>query len=97
MFVTAPTPAFISAAEAQVAAVHPAESTDYNKLMSLWQNAPDYASGLQNTPTAGDECDSLVLPGWATGSLTPCSQTYITVSQSAGPGNTFCRSVWTRS
>ena len=38
--VTSPTPAFIAAAEAQVAAYHPAESATYNKFMSFYQNAP---------------------------------------------------------
>src|SRR5579871_3740232 len=51
--VTAPTPAFIAAAEANVAAVHPAESTDYNKLMSLWQGAPGYATAPQNPVAPG--------------------------------------------
>jgi len=73
--VTAPTPAFIAAAEAQVAAVHPAESTDYNKLMSFWQNAPGYGSAVRNPAAAGDICDTLALPGFTPG--TPCSQTYI--------------------
>ena len=73
--VTAPTPAFISAAEAKVASLHPAESTDYNKLMSLWQNAPGYGTATANPVSNGDACDSLNLPGFAAG--TPCSQTWI--------------------
>ena len=73
--VTAPTPAFIAAAEANVAAVHPAESTDYNKLMSLWQGAPGYATAPQNPVAPGDICDSLVLPGFTPG--TPCSQSWV--------------------
>ncbi len=32
-----------------------------------------------NTPSPGDECDSLVLPGWTAGSLTPCSVHYTAV------------------
>jgi hypothetical protein len=75
--VTSPTPAFINAAEAQVALLHPAESPDYNKLMSLWQNAPGYSSALVNPVALGDVCDTLVLPGFTSGS--PCSQTYIAV------------------
>jgi hypothetical protein len=75
--VTAPTPAFITAAEAQVNALHPAESPDYNKLMGFWQNAPGYSGAVQNPVVPGDICDSLVLPGFAAG--TPCSQTYIAV------------------
>ncbi len=76
--VTAPTPAFITAAEAEVASLHPAESSDYNKLMTLWQNAPGYSTAIVNpvSPT-GDACTSLVLPGFASG--TPCSQTWITI------------------
>ena len=77
--VTAPTPQFITAAEAQVASLHPAESADYNKLMTLYQNAPGYASAQVNpVPAGGDDCSALVLPGWTTGGTTPCSQTWIT-------------------
>jgi len=74
--VTAPTPAFVTAAENAVATLHPAESTDYNKLMSLWQGAPGYASAPQNPVVPGDPCDTLALPGWTTGAGTPCSQTW---------------------
>jgi hypothetical protein len=83
--VFAPTPAFISAAEANVAAVNPAESTTYNKLMSLYLNAPNYSGNNPSSfnapagPTAtspGDSCYTLALPGWAAG--TPCSLTYVT-------------------
>ena len=78
--VTAPTPQFITAAEAEVAALHPAESSDYNKLMSLWQNAPGYSTAVTNPiPGGGDDCSNLVLPGWTTGGQTPCSQTWISV------------------
>lgn len=73
--VTAPTPAFITAAEANVAAVHPAESTTYNKLMSFWQGAPGYASAPTNAVAAGDQCGTLTLPGFVDG--TPCSQSWI--------------------
>jgi hypothetical protein len=76
--VTAPTPQFITAAEAQVALLHPNESTDYNKLMSLWQNAPGYNTATVNPVAAGDPCSTLVLPGFVTGT-TPCSQSYVTV------------------
>jgi hypothetical protein len=77
--VFAPTPAFITAAEASVAALHPAESANYNKLMSFWQNAPGYAAAAtnptdQNAPVPGDSCDTLALAGWTAG--TPCSLTY---------------------
>lgn len=78
-FVTAPTPAFISAAEANVASLHPAESTLYNQLMSLYQNAPNYSGNdpaSYNQPTAGDGCDSLTMTGWTQG--TPCSLSYLT-------------------
>ena len=73
--VTTPTSAFITAAENQVAAVHPAESPDYNKLMSLWQGAPGFSSAPQIPVTPGDECDTLVLPGWTAG--TSCAQSWI--------------------
>ena len=75
----APTPAFITAAEANVASLHPGESTTYNQLMSFWQNAPGYAAAASNpanfnAPVSGDSCDSLALTGWTAG--TPCSLTY---------------------
>ncbi|HEX4785562.1 MAG TPA: carboxypeptidase regulatory-like domain-containing protein [Candidatus Sulfotelmatobacter sp.] len=75
--VTAPTTAFINAAEAEVALLHPAESPDYNKLMNFWQTAPGYSGATPNPVTPGDDCASLVLPGFTSG--TPCSQTYIAV------------------
>jgi hypothetical protein len=77
--VTAPSSAFISAAEANVASVNPAESATYNKLMSLYQNAPNYSSGVPNpvvTVPGPDSCLTLSLPGWVAG--TPCSVTYTT-------------------
>src|SRR6202166_2239515 len=74
--VTAPSSAFISAAEANVASVNPAESTTYNKLMSLYQNAPNYSSGLPNPVVPKDSCATLSLPGWVAN--TPCSVTYTT-------------------
>ena len=52
--VTAPTPQFITAAENEVASLHPAESTDYNKLMSLWQGAPGYNNATPNAPICAD-------------------------------------------
>jgi hypothetical protein len=72
--VTSPSQAFITAAETQVAALHPAESTDYNKLMSFYTNAPGYGSATPNAPIPGDGCTALVLPGFVSG--TPCSVTY---------------------
>ena len=75
--VTAPTPAFITAAEAQVAITHPTETTTYNQLMSLYQNAPGYNTASQNPVGTGDSCSTLVFDpsiAWTAG--TPCSQTY---------------------
>ncbi len=72
--VTAPTPAFIAAAEANVNSVNPNNSSDYNKLMGFWQNAPGYATATPNPVIPGDSCDTLSLPGWVSG--TPCSQSY---------------------
>ena len=46
--VTSPSQAFITAAEAQVAALHPAESSDYDKLMSFYANAPGYGTATPN-------------------------------------------------
>jgi len=51
--VFAPTPAFITAAEANVATMNPAESSTYNQLMSLYQNAPNYGSAVPNAPALG--------------------------------------------
>jgi hypothetical protein len=47
--INAPTPAFINAAEANVAALNPGESSTYNQLMGFWQNAPGYAAAAANT------------------------------------------------
>jgi len=58
--VTAPTPAFINAAEAEVASLHPGETTDYNKLMSLWQGAPGYSTGTPNPPVCSDSSGNQV-------------------------------------
>lgn len=80
--VFAPTPAFISAAEANVATLNPAESTTYNQLMSLYQNAPNYSGnnpGSFNAPASSDSCDTLTLPGWTAG--TPCSLSYVTTPE----------------
>ena len=75
--VTSPSQAFITAAEAQVAALHPAESSDYNKLMGFYTSAPGYATAVPNDPIPGDSCNALAfgpsIP-WTTG--TPCSVTY---------------------
>jgi len=72
--ITAPSPQFIAAAEAQVAAVHPAESSDYNKLMSFWQTAPGYSNGVPIPADQGD-CSTLVLPGFNAG-VDPCGVQY---------------------
>ena len=80
--VTSPSQAFITAAEAQVAALHPAESPDYNKLMGFYTGAPGYTTATPNPvnmPDAssgylGDSCYLLTMPGWTAG--TPCSVTY---------------------
>ncbi|HKT90339.1 MAG TPA: carboxypeptidase regulatory-like domain-containing protein [Candidatus Sulfotelmatobacter sp.] len=73
--VTAPSTQFINAAEAQVAAMHPAESPDYNKLMSFWQNAPGYNTASPIPTNLGD-CSTLVLPGFNAGT-DPCGVQYI--------------------
>jgi Carboxypeptidase regulatory-like domain len=52
--VTAPTQAFITAAEANVAAVNPNESSTYNQLMSLYTSAPGYSTGVPNAPNCFD-------------------------------------------
>jgi len=86
----APTPAFVSAAEANVASVNPAESTTYNQLMTFWQNAPGYAAAAANPNTynapagpnastgyPGDSCYNLNIPGFTSGAGgSPCSLTY---------------------
>jgi len=78
--VTAPSPQFITAAEANVATLHPAQSSAYNKLMSLYQTAPGYAAAAANPASynqqvAGDSCSSLNFANWG---ATPCSLTYTT-------------------
>ena len=73
--ITAPSTQFINAAEAEVALLHPAESPDYNKLMSFWQNAPGYSNGVAIPASQGD-CSTLVLPGFNAG-IDPCGVTYI--------------------
>jgi hypothetical protein len=77
--VFAPSPQFITAAEANVANLNPAESSDYNKLLNFYMNAPGYAAAAANpasynAPAAGDSCSTLVAPGFVQGS--PCSLTY---------------------
>jgi len=83
--VFAPTPAFITAAEANVSALNPGESSTYNQLMSLYLNAPNYSGGNPSSynqpagptsPSGADSCYGLSLPGWTAG--TPCSLTYVT-------------------
>ena len=77
--VTAPTPGFIAAAEAQVAASNPDSSATYNQFLSFYQNAPGYSSATQNPLTPGDSCSALVFtvptPGFTPG-VSNCSQTY---------------------
>jgi hypothetical protein len=81
--VTSPTPAFITAAEAQVAISNPAESTTYNQFLSFYQNAPGYAaasvdpSKINPITAGGDSCSGLAFDAsiaWTAG--TPCSLTY---------------------
>ena len=75
--VTAPTPAFINAAEAQVAISNPDSSATYNKFLSFYQNAPGYSSATQNPADPNDSCSALVFDPsipWTPG--TSCSQTY---------------------
>src|SRR5438309_1417900 len=54
--VTAPTPAFISAAEAQVAASNPSESATYNQFLDFYHNAPGYGTAVENAFVPGDSC-----------------------------------------
>src|SRR5579871_4879838 len=55
--VFAPTPAFITAAIANVTSVNNAEVGPYTQLMNLWQNAPNYSGSnpaTYNAPTCFD-------------------------------------------
>ncbi len=52
--VTAPSTAFINAAEANVSSVNPAESSTYNQLMSFWTNAKGYNGATPNAPNCYD-------------------------------------------
>ncbi len=75
--ITTLTPQFAAAAEAEVAAVNPAESATFNQLISLYTNAPNYNTQVPFTPTPGDSCSTIsftATPGWVPG--TPCSASY---------------------
>jgi Carboxypeptidase regulatory-like domain len=74
--VTAPSPQFAAAAMAEVAAVHPAESTTYNTLMNQWINAKGYSSAQANPNTAGDSCSTLSFTTSTWNPTTPCSVSY---------------------
>jgi hypothetical protein len=69
-----PTSAFSTAVLANIQATQPAEFPTYQKLFNLWASAPGAASAQPITPTPGDACSSLVLPGFAPG--TPCAATF---------------------
>ena len=73
--VTAPSTQFINAAEAEVALLHPAESSDYNKLMSFWQTLPVIPVDFQFRTIRGIAL--LVLPGF-NAAVDPCGVSYIT-------------------
>lgn len=60
--VTIPTQAFANAVLANVQALQPAEAPTYQKMFSLWQNAPG-ASGAQPIANS-DACNALTLPGF---------------------------------
>ncbi len=82
---TIPTPAFASAVLTNVQNLNPNELTAYQNLFNIYSKA---ASGKQATPLpvgtvdSGDECATISLPGFTTG--TPCSQTIATTSSSFG-------------
>jgi Carboxypeptidase regulatory-like domain/TonB-dependent Receptor Plug Domain len=59
---TIPTPAFASAASANVQALQPAEYPLYQKMFQLYANAPG-ASNAKPIPN-NDACNSLALPGF---------------------------------
>src|SRR5271166_6335069 len=63
--VTTPTQAFITAAEANIANVNPAESSTYNQLMGFYTSAPGYATAVANAPVCQD----------VNGNQVPCSST----------------------
>ena len=70
--VIAPTPAFAAAVLNNIATFQPAQLPTYQKLMSLFANAKGANAA---TPfTNNDGCNSIVLPGWTTGS--PCAQSF---------------------
>lgn len=71
---TIPTPAFSTAVLANIQATQRAEFPTYQKLFNLWASAPGAASAQPITPTPGDACSSLVLPGFTAG--TPCAATF---------------------
>ncbi|HYM06188.1 MAG TPA: carboxypeptidase regulatory-like domain-containing protein [Terriglobales bacterium] len=59
---TIPTPAFANAVLANVQNLQPAEASTYQKMFSLWQNAPNAASAVPLPNTTA--CNSLSLPGF---------------------------------
>ncbi len=52
--VTTPTPAFVTAVTAGVAANNPNESGAYSTLLGLWQNAPGYSGAAAYAPSCFD-------------------------------------------
>jgi hypothetical protein len=86
--VTSPTPAFITAAEANVSLMNNAESSTYNQLMGLWQNAPNYSGGnpgSYNSPSCYD----------AGGNVVPCgSSTQASADSCYNLGSAFFGSSW---
>ena len=72
---TIPTPAFASAILGNVGALNPNELPAYQDMFNLYAKA---SAGKTLTPvplTAGDECSTVVLTGWTSGST--CGNTFV--------------------
>jgi len=74
--VTAPSSQFAAAAMAEVASLHPGESSTYNTLMGQWLNAKGYSSALPNPNSGTDSCSALTFTTSTWDPTTPCSVSY---------------------
>jgi hypothetical protein len=98
--VTAPTPAFIAAAEANVAVVNPGESSTYNQFLGFYQNAPGYNSATPNLPGCFDSlgnpvsCASVASLPANGGSGDSCNG-LVLAGFASGLGNTPCSQTYT--
>jgi hypothetical protein len=72
---TIPTPAFATAVENNVQALHPGEAATYTKMMNLWLNAPGAANAVPLPVGQVADCQTLTLVGFD-GATQPCAAKY---------------------